>query len=964
MHFLKHIFILGFLSFCVIAKGQTFSFESADNKALPQPFCYDIVKQPNGFYYIATGLGLAKSDGRKITKIPADSESPIFISKLLATETNVLAGTNNGELYTLKKDTLKLTHSFDTGIEDMLETNGELWILTSKGVHVNSNDIWKDFEAGNKNFKHFKLFNENLYISSASGIYTFKNEELTLTNSSNVFSFFEYDNSLFAINSQQILKLKNNEWVEHIKTPFFLQNPQVKIESNYAWIFDRSGLYISDLTFSSWMKFEQNSGLPQTGIGNILLDDNYIIIGTLGYGLYQLNLNEFFVHLSDINDVNEIATIKEHQYFVSAKEGVYWVNTENPFNITTDLIYNKETIDGIYFDGTYLFGGTTTGKIYKWEFKKESLKRIKSQKLPSSEAITGISPTHENGNIWVNQNLEGTLKLSENLKTISQWNTTNGLLHNNILKTLTDEYNRTWFVSKSSGLPYLNKTNFNYIDALSGVSSLDFTDICESNKQVVLSSDGGGLLFVNYKNELSELKEIHGLGSDFLMGVTSNTNNELYTNSSKGIFKITSDEIKTYKSFPLDVIFKERSIVVNGNDLLLSSDKGLLIKRENNTSSSTTPVCKLLELVSDISGNIKEEQGLKFGDHRIQFQATYIHPDFAGKEVLEFKLDGFDKQWQDLTNNIKVYQSVRTGEYKLNIRIKGRPETLITRTFSIKIPFWKRKDFLVVLIIGIVLLGFLIVKIRTRQLQQSNIELEKKVQSRTKALEQKNKELEQFTYALSHDLKAPAMNLNELVNIYNQMNQELADDSKMVWQQIEKSSGKILENLLGFLDILKVASQGKVPTEKIDIAYQIKQVQDTLATQISKSNTNIQLNLSASTEIIYNPIQLQSILYNLVSNAIKYKQDDVAPEIKISSFIKDGYTGISVKDNGLGINLETDGEKLFAMFRRIHSHTEGTGVGLALVNSIVEKNGGKIEVDSEIGKGTTFHLFLAKNNSV
>lgn len=459
MHFFKQIWIIGFLFLCTFANGQTFSFQSADNKALPQPFCYDIIKQPNGFYYIATGLGLSKSDGRKISNIPADSESTIFISKLLATETNIFAGTNNGKLYKLVSDTLKLTHSFKSGIEDMLENKDGLWVLTSQGVHLKTNDVWTDYTLENKSFKHFKFYNGTLYISSFNGVYILKNEKLELISSTNVFSFFEKENSLYAISSQEIWKLNNDKWVKHTDIPVFLQNPQLKIEGDYAWIFDRNGLYISDLLFSNWMKFNQKSGLPQTGIGNILIDDNYIIIGSLGYGLYQLNLNEFFIHLSSITEINEIANIKEHQYFVSSKMGVYWVNTENPFNIKTKLLFNKEAINGIYFNGTHLYGGTSNGKIFKWEFKRgASLRRIKSQKLSSNEAITGISSSNEKGNIWINQNLEGTFKLTEDLKILNQWNTTNGLLHNSILKTLTDEYNRTWFVSKSSGLPYLNKT--------------------------------------------------------------------------------------------------------------------------------------------------------------------------------------------------------------------------------------------------------------------------------------------------------------------------------------------------------------------------------------------------------------------------------------------------------------------------------------------------------------------------
>jgi signal transduction histidine kinase len=102
---------------------------------------------------------------------------------------------------------------------------------------------------------------------------------------------------------------------------------------------------------------------------------------------------------------------------------------------------------------------------------------------------------------------------------------------------------------------------------------------------------------------------------------------------------------------------------------------------------------------------------------------------------------------------------------------------------------------------------------------------------------------------------------------------------------------------------------------------------------------------------------MRSILYNLLSNAIKYCPAEVHPRIHIRTYATGPYIVLSVKDNGFGIK-EADIPKVFKMFKRLHTNTEGTGIGMYIVKRILENSGGKIEVNSEFGKGSEFLAYL------
>jgi len=129
-----------------------------------------------------------------------------------------------------------------------------------------------------------------------------------------------------------------------------------------------------------------------------------------------------------------------------------------------------------------------------------------------------------------------------------------------------------------------------------------------------------------------------------------------------------------------------------------------------------------------------------------------------------------------------------------------------------------------------------------------------------------------------------------------------------------------------------------------------------IADNIERSQAIIQADFAAQPVLHINQKDLKSVFYNLLTNALKYKHPSRQPHVKISSGIEENFIFLSVTDNGIGIDLRGNEEKLFKLFKRLHDHVEGSGVGLYIVKRIVDNYEGSIAVSSVVGQGTTFTL--------
>lgn len=252
------------------------------------------------------------------------------------------------------------------------------------------------------------------------------------------------------------------------------------------------------------------------------------------------------------------------------------------------------------------------------------------------------------------------------------------------------------------------------------------------------------------------------------------------------------------------------------------------------------------------------------------------------------------------------------------------------------------------------------VELAHKRTQEINRELEERVKARTAELTRVNKDLDNFVYTASHDLKAPINNIEGLaVALREVLNNPEPDHGELniIMHMIQDAIGRFKHTLMDLTEVAKLQHQDETPSESVRFAELIDDVTMNIQDLILKYDATIDTDFSEVPEIVFSRKNLRSIIYNLVSNAIKYSSPERQPLIEVSTYRENAYTVFRVKDNGLGIRTD-DKKKVFDMFKRLHAHVEGTGVGLAIVKRIVENCDGKIECDSEQGKGSEFRVYL------
>ncbi|KUG08712.1 hypothetical protein ASU33_11260 [Solirubrum puertoriconensis] len=226
-------------------------------------------------------------------------------------------------------------------------------------------------------------------------------------------------------------------------------------------------------------------------------------------------------------------------------------------------------------------------------------------------------------------------------------------------------------------------------------------------------------------------------------------------------------------------------------------------------------------------------------------------------------------------------------------------------------------------------------------------------------LRRTNQDLDNFVYAASHDLKQPVSNLTRLL-------EELRFAVRFDDPAEEKLLLPLIQNTLHHLtvtiDDLAALGQAQRPlaveAEEVRLADLASEVLSTLSPQVQAAQALVYLDFSSCPTISFARANLRTVLLNLVGNALKYADPQRPARVHLTAWAERGQVVLEVQDNGLGFDADKYGPTLFRLFQRFHQHIPGTGVGLYLVNRIVQANGGRIEVSSRVGEGATFRIWL------
>lgn len=225
-----------------------------------------------------------------------------------------------------------------------------------------------------------------------------------------------------------------------------------------------------------------------------------------------------------------------------------------------------------------------------------------------------------------------------------------------------------------------------------------------------------------------------------------------------------------------------------------------------------------------------------------------------------------------------------------------------------------------------------------------------------------NQELEAFTYSVSHDLRSPLRAINGYAEILQEDYQaQFNDEANRLLQNIKQNAikmGNLIDDLLAFSKL----GRQEIEKEEVDL----NELLETIIIELNKNQphkTTIKYTTLHKVKADYN--LLYQVIFNLVSNGIKYSSKGENPEVEINSEEKNGEIILSVKDNGAGFDMKY-ADKLFGVFQRLHSQEEfeGTGVGLAIVHRVITKHKGRVWAEGKINEGATFHISLPINENI
>ena len=247
-------------------------------------------------------------------------------------------------------------------------------------------------------------------------------------------------------------------------------------------------------------------------------------------------------------------------------------------------------------------------------------------------------------------------------------------------------------------------------------------------------------------------------------------------------------------------------------------------------------------------------------------------------------------------------------------------------------------------------------KLALERIDEAQRELRRNNEQLTRA----NVDLDNFIYTASHDLKAPISNIEGLLDVLRQeLPADLAQSPEVrpVLGLMQDAVNRFKRTIDHLTEVSKLQKEHGQPTQAVNLAAVVRDVCLDLEPLIRAAEAELTIDVQAVATVPFSAKNLRSVVFNLLSNAIKYRAPGRAPVVRVRAWPAGTGAAFEVQDNGLGLHAAHE-QRLFGMFQRFHNHVEGSGIGLYMVKKMVENAGGRIEVHSELDRGSTFTVYF------
>lgn len=223
-----------------------------------------------------------------------------------------------------------------------------------------------------------------------------------------------------------------------------------------------------------------------------------------------------------------------------------------------------------------------------------------------------------------------------------------------------------------------------------------------------------------------------------------------------------------------------------------------------------------------------------------------------------------------------------------------------------------------------------------------------------------NKKLVNFAHIVSHNLRSHSANFSMLLEFLNY--EENQEEREKILKMLNHASDNLLETLENLNQVVDINTKTPQLKKQLNLHNSIVKAQQNIVAFSKKNKAQIINNVPKQITVSSVPAYLDSIILNLITNAIKYKKPGLDPVITINAYQENNQMCLRISDNGLGIDLEKNGDKVFGMYKTFHDREDAKGFGLYLVRNQIEAMGGTITVESEVDKGAAFNVYFNEEN--
>lgn len=781
------------------------------------------------------------------------------------------------------------------------------------------------------------------------------------------------------------------------------------------WVGTFSGLSILDETrekFDHYYSNEVEKGsINQNSVRSLYLDaQGAMWVGTFFGGLnyYHPLKNQFgrIRHIPYANSLNDnvVSSILE------SRNGELWIGTNdnglnfydqnnNSFkyytaNKANSLLSNN--VKGMLIDGNYIYIGTHGGGFSRLDRNSSSITNFTARNSNvGSDNVYSFSKDRK-GNIWIGT-LNGLTIYNPVSNSFEPFKTLNpsaekdylsDISKRHIYTLLLDSKEQMWIGSETGVYIYTfsgNTLRYYNINTLNTSSDDKVNCIFEDNKNRIWIGTRSGLhLFNPTTQSFKSYTTEQGLPNNNVLGILQDSFGRLWLSTNKGLVCFTPENEKVRIYTLVDGIqsdqFNNYSYCkTSSGEMFFGGINGIThFYPENLVDNPFTPKAILTQFTlfnrivmpgdetGILSKDISETEKVKLKPYQTSFSLVFTVPNYlsAKHNTFAYKLDGFDKDW-NYTSDIRTvsYSNLDAGNYTFYVKAANSDGIWNDEPTILEIevtPYWWQTVFARILFaIAILTIIYFIARFfYNRQSFKNQLALERLEKEK---IEEVNQMKLRFFINISHEFRTPlTLIMSPLQEIYNRSTEKWTREQIKLIQRNTNKLFYLVNQLMDYrraeLGVFEVKVVEKDPTSQVE---ELMSMFERLAKQ--KHIDFVLRNNLTNKHILFDPNYLDLILSNLLSNAFKYTHQNGEINISLENTQNDFI--ITVSDNGDGIPKELQ-DKIFERFYQVNVENIGTGIGLSLIKRLVELHHGKIQLDSEPGKGSVFAIYLPQNKSL